>query len=132
VLGKLAEGDQVFDRWAERLTRGAIDEEQFERLNRAHLEEKRRLRQRLEAIETELESAGDVELTIGEVERSLEQFGEMWESLTVDERRELVRSLVESLTITPEGLKVKLVFMPEVRIALASRGRGAAQPSTVG
>ena len=131
LLSKLAEGDRTFDRWAERLTREAIDEEQFERLNRAHLEEKRQLRKRLEAIEAELESAGDVELTIGEVERSLEQFGGMWESLTADERRELVRSLVESLTITPEGLSVKLVFMPEVRIAMEPRSRRTIHSSSV-
>ena len=40
---KLAEGEQAFDKWVDRLDRGLIDEEQFGRLNGAHLAERRQL-----------------------------------------------------------------------------------------
>jgi site-specific DNA recombinase len=130
LLSRLAEGDRAFDRWAERLTKGSIDEDQFERLNRAHLTERRQLRERLEALEAETEQAGDVELTIGEVGQALAQFGTTWEALSLDERRELLRSLVEYLRITPEALTLKLVFLPEVVLPLhVGRGRRRADTS---
>jgi len=129
ILSQLAAGERAFDRWAERLTRGAIDEEQFERLNRAHLAEKRRLRERLAALEAEQERAGDVEVTIAEVERASRRFEEMWEGLSRDEQRELLRSRVERVTLTPDRLRLKLLFLPEVELPLPPRGGPAAQPA---
>lgn len=115
----------------ERLSQGIIDEEQFERLSRGHLAQKRQWRERLAALEAEERRAGEVELTLGEVSRALERFPEMWEALSGEERRELRRSLVESLSLTPEALTVKLLFLPEVRIPLAAgskRGELRRQP----
>jgi hypothetical protein len=129
ILSQLAAGERAFDRWAERLTRGAIDEEQFERLNWAHLAEKRRLRERLAVLEAEQERAGDAEVTIAEVERALQRFEEMWEALSRDEQRELLRSLVERLTLTPDRLRLKLLFLPEGELPLPPRGGAAAQPA---
>lgn len=123
ILAQLAEGERAFDRWVERLSKGIIDEEQFERLNRAHLAQKQQWRERLAGLEAEERRAEEAELTLGEVSRALERFPELWEALSGEERRELLRSLVESLTLTPEALTVKLLFLPEVGIPLAAGSR---------
>ena len=88
ILQKLSEGERSFDKWVDRLERGVIDEEQFARLNEAHLRAKRELRERLGELDRETQRAVDLETTVTEVEQTLLDFSSTWEALTVDEQRE--------------------------------------------
>jgi len=118
---RLADGESVFDKWVERLDRGLIDEEQFARLNGAHLRERADLRKRLQELEQEAERAVDLELLVAEVESTLLTFAAVWEALTVDEQRELLRSLVEYLDVYPDHMELKLLFTPPVELSLELR-----------
>ena len=124
LLAKLAEGEKAFDKWADRLARGLIDEEQFARLNSPYLEEKRKLRERLAEIDTVAAEGENFELTLAEVEKVLNDFGSTWEGLSADERREVIRSLVEYLKVYPDRADLKLIFLPEVRLSLKFRSAG--------
>jgi site-specific DNA recombinase len=126
LLRKLAEAENTFDKWVERLERGVIDEEQFARLNEAHLAEKRRLRKRLQELEQEAERTVDLELTITEVEKILANFSATWDAMTPDEQREVMRSLIEYLNVHEHHMDLKLLFTPEVTLSLDfPRGRQA-------
>ncbi|MBU0607134.1 MAG: hypothetical protein KKI08_04570, partial [Armatimonadetes bacterium] len=126
LLRRLAEGNDAFDKWVDRLDRGLIDEEQFARLNEAHLAERRQLKDRLQQLEDEAERQVDVELMISEVERILTDFDATWDAMTVDEQRETLRSLTEYLKVYEGYMDLKLVFAPEVRLSLDfGRGRQA-------
>jgi site-specific DNA recombinase len=119
VLAKLAAGEKSFDQWADRLSRGLIDEEQFGRLNGAHLEDKRKLRERLAEIDGQATAGENIEVTLAEVEQVLEDFSQTWEGMPVDERREVMRSLVEYLKVYSDHAELKLVFQPEVGLDLS-------------
>lgn len=106
------------------MERGVIDEEQFAQLNAAHLKEKAIVRKRLHELEQEAKRAADLELLVGEVEKTLQSFTATWEALTVDEQWELLRSLVEHLDVYPDYMERKLLFTPAVILPLhARRGR---------
>jgi hypothetical protein len=84
------------------------------------------LRRRLQELEQEAERAVDLELLVAEGESTLLTFGATWEALTVDEQRELLRSLVEYLDVYPGQMEPKLVFAPPATLSLDfQRGRKA-------
>jgi hypothetical protein len=124
VLRELAEGERAFDRWVARLDRGVIDEEQFARLNEGHLQERTRLRKRRQELEQEAERAAGLESLVAEVEETLLSFSSTSGALTVDEQREVLRSLVEYLDVYPDHMELKLLFTPAVTLSLRlPRGR---------
>lgn len=121
ILEKLGEGERSFDKWVDRLERGVIDEEQFTRLNETHLRDRAQLRQRLQELEKQAQRASDLETTVAEVEQTLLDFDATWEAATVDEQREILRSLVEHLDVYRDEMDLKLVFTPAVRLGLEFR-----------
>ena len=124
VLRELAGGESAFDKWVERLDRGVIDEDQFARLNEGHLQVRAKLRTRLQELEREAEQAVDLELMVAAAEKILLNFSSTWGALTLDEQREVVRSLVEYLDVFQDHMELKLVFTPAVTLSLnSSRGR---------
>ena len=133
VMRKLAEGERAFDKWVERLDRGVIDEEQFARLSEKHLQEKAKLRKRLQEFEHEAERAVDLELIVAQAEGILLSFSSTWEALTTDEQREVLRSLVEYLDVYQRHMELKLVFTPAVTLSLDfPRGRPRKAQTTEG
>jgi len=124
LLGKLAEGERTFDKWVERLDRGVIDEEQFVRLNEGHMQQKAKLRKRLQELEQEAERAVNLEMMVAEAEKILLDFSSTWEALTADEQREVLRSLVEYLDVYQYHMELKLLFTPALTLSLKfARGR---------
>jgi hypothetical protein len=82
--------------------------------------EHRTRRLTLWAIDTAAEEE-NLEVTVAEVEKVLADFGRTWEGLSGDERREVLRSLVEYLKVYPDHAELKLLFRPEVRLGLDLR-----------
>jgi site-specific DNA recombinase len=124
LLRTLTDADAEFAKWAERLTKGLIDEHQFGILNQKQMEDRRALRQRLEQIEAELARGEDLALTMEEVEHALDDFMGVWDILSPEERREMMRAIIEQLRVYPEHAELKLLCLPEVRLDLKlKRGR---------
>lgn len=90
-------------------------------LNRKHLAEKRTLRERLAQLEKELSRTTEAELALAEVEQALDDFGATWEVRSGDERREMLRSMVEHLRVFPDYAELKILCLPEVRLDLRFR-----------
>lgn len=120
LLVELADGERTFGKWVDRLDRGVIDEEQFANLNREYLANKKLARERIEQLERDADRVTDLEVSIGEVEAILDDFAITWDTMTLDEQRECLRSLVEYLKVYEDRLELKLVFMPEVVLPLES------------
>jgi DNA invertase Pin-like site-specific DNA recombinase len=118
LLARLAGGDAEFEKWAERLSRGQIDEDQFVLLNGKHLQEKHAIRERLQQVGKELAQTTGAELALSEVAQALDDFSAAWDTLSVDERREMLRSIVEYLRVYPEHAELKILCLPEVRLDL--------------
>ena len=121
---KLAEMADKFGRWADRLDRGQIDEEQFTTRNAELLEKKARLQERLAELDAKAAEGESVEVGLQEVREMLSSFDAVWSELTLDEQRELLRSLVDELSVSREKAELKLLLMPPVEISLEfKRGR---------
>src|SRR5262245_62304478 len=93
LLLELAELADRFTQWADRLDAGRIDEEQFAVQNQRLLERKREPQNRLATLASELEEEQTLEVTLAEVQRALGSFPAVWETLTLEERRETLRLL---------------------------------------
>jgi hypothetical protein len=66
------------------------------------------------------------EVTLAEVRRMVKDFPAVWEALTLEERRETLRLLVESLKVYRTHAELKLLFLDPVQIPLDfRRGRNA-------
>lgn len=62
-----------------------------------------------------------MEVTLAEVRRMLKDFPGVWEALTLEERRETLRLLVESLKVYRTHADLKLLFLESVQIPLEFR-----------
>jgi len=121
ITEQLAGISESFDQWAARLDRGIIDEEQFQRHNEALLKRKASLRDRLETIQQELAGRDRLEADLAEVKELLQDFDALWAQGTLEERKELVRALVEDLRVTKEKAVIKLRFLPAAELPLQTR-----------
>jgi hypothetical protein len=85
-----------------------ISQEQFLRQNR-------RLQEKQEQIEKKIEEASrllrqDRSQAVAAYRQELQKFTSVWDTLAVEEKRELIGSVVDSITITPEKAVIKLLF----------------------
>jgi site-specific DNA recombinase len=124
ILLELAGIDERFMKWAERLDSGKIDERQFEMQNTKLLVHKKQLQERLESIQQEVGDEEQLELSLAAVKSTLKDFPQVWEALEHEERRDVLRLLVESLGIYKDRLELKLLFMEPVAIPLKVHRRG--------
>ncbi len=129
---ELAEIASAFTKWADRLDRGLVDEEQFSQQNSRLLERKRKVQERLAEIDKALAGREQVRVEFEAVRRALADFPRLWEEARLEERQELVRLLVEKLVVTPELLVLKLRFSPEVRSISLLKRPGAERRSKSG
>ncbi len=133
VVSRLAEMTPRFERWAERLDAGQIDEEQFCSRNAALLKEKAELQARLAELDARAAEHEGVEVGMEEVRGMLRDFDTVWEHMAVEERREVLRSLIEDLRVWKDRAELKLLFLPPIELPIAfARGRSpgaAAQPT---
>lgn len=123
---KLSDMADQFGRWAERLDRGQIDEEQFITRNAELLEQKAKLQERLAELEARAAEGESIEVGLVEVREMLANFDAVWDEMTLDEQREMLRSLIEELNVSKDRAELKLVLMPPVEIPLKLK-RGPAK-----
>jgi site-specific DNA recombinase len=118
IISELSGMKEKFNGWADRLDRGLIDEDQFRQQNSRLLSRKQALQVELEGIDRELAGCEDVEVSFEAAKAALSQFPTVWANLEMEERRDLVRSLVEKLGVHRERAVLKLLFLPEMSVAI--------------
>jgi uncharacterized coiled-coil protein SlyX len=128
VQGQVSDMAAQFARWAERLDAGRIDEEQFTERNAALLKQKAKLQERLAELDARLAEQEGTEVSLDEVRGMLRDFGTVWDHLTLDEQREMLRALIEELNVWKDRAELRLVLMPPVEVDLRF-GRGPRAPA---
>ena len=117
-----------FTKWADRLDRGLIDEEQFNLQNSRLLTRKKQIQERLGELDEALARQARAQADFEAVRAVLGDFERLWEVSTLEERQGMVRVLVEKLSVFRDGVIIKLKFGPEERIELPIMRRGKASP----
>jgi len=118
LLLELSGMDERFMKWADRLDSGKIDELQFEMQNVKLLGRRKQIQEQLQAIQLEVGDEERLELSLAEVKKTLQDFPQVWDALEHEERREVLRLLVESLHIFKDRAELKLLFMEPMNIPL--------------
>jgi len=123
--------DQIasaFTKWADRLDRGLIDEDQFNLQNSRLLANKRQIQERIHELDEALARQDRAQADFEAVRAVLSDFDRLWEAATLEEKQEMVRLLVERLEVFRDAVVLKLKFRPEERIPLPSGLKGRASP----
>ena len=123
LLIEIASMGEKFSQWADRLDAGKIDEDQFERQNAKLLERKNLVQDKLSNIEAELSQEENLEVSLAEVQSLLKNFPKMWQELELEERREVLRLLIEELRVSKTQAQLKLLFLDTVSIPLTGSRR---------
>ena len=118
VQSELGGIGQTFNRWADRLDRGLITEEQFAARNEKLLGKQARLEFRRDQIFEKLEAGERTEVEFEQVTVALEKFPSLWEEATLEERKELMGLLIENLEVGPTEVTVKVRFLEESMIPI--------------
>jgi site-specific DNA recombinase len=121
LLIEIASMGEKFSQWADRLDAGKIDEDQFERQNAKMLERKNLVQEKLSVIDAELAQEESLEVSLAEVQTVLKDFPKMWDELELEERREVLRLLIEELKVNKTHAELKLLFLSPVTIPLNAR-----------
>jgi site-specific DNA recombinase len=117
-----AMGDK-FSQWADRLDAGRIDEDQFDRQNARLLKRKNEVQVRLAELQAEIDHEENLEVSLAEVKKTLLDFPKVWDALEPEERREVLRSLVEELKVFKDRAELKLLFLDPIEVLLAGSRR---------
>jgi site-specific DNA recombinase len=118
ILSELATMKDKFNSWADRLDRGLIDEDQFSQQNGRLLQRKRDIQDELIQIDSQLAGCENIEFSFEAARKALQEFPQIWDALEMEDKRELVRLLVEKLEVYKDHLIVKLAFLDEINISL--------------
>jgi DNA repair exonuclease SbcCD ATPase subunit len=118
ITSELAGLSERFNKWADRLDRGLIDESQFAQQNKRLLARKSELSKELEEIDLRLAEQENAHISLQAAQEALKQFPKVWEHLEIQERRELIRQLIERLQVYGDKMVLKLVFSPEAGVAI--------------
>lgn len=113
IVSELGEMKEKFNTWADRLDRKLIDEDQFTQQNARLLKRKQELQQELDQIDRQLAECENSEVSFEAARRALADFPGIWDRLEIEERRELLRLLVEKLEVHQDKVVVKLTYLPE-------------------
>ena len=116
ILAALIDMNVQFNKWADRLDAGAIDEAQFKERNAKLLKEKKELTERLRELDLQLARNEEVEINMEAARQVLSSFDQVWKSLDIQERREMLRHLLDNLVVYPDHMEMKLVFMSLVTV----------------
>ncbi len=123
IQGRLAELEKLFDEWAERLDRHMIDEGQFQRHNTVLLEERQKLKARLAEVNLKLSEGERLEVSLAQVQEALRDVPAVWDSLEFEEKREIVKLLVERVEVHPDHVELHFHHLPVQELKTRRSGR---------
>jgi len=107
-----------FNSWADRLDRGTIDEDQFNARNAKLLQTKAELTQRLREIDVKLAQREELQMNLESAREALRDFPLVWGNLEIQEKRELLRHLLDQLIVYPDRMVMRLMLAPPVEVTL--------------
>ncbi len=81
----------------------------------------------MELLNSDLGQEEQLEVNLAEVKQVLEDFPQVWDELEYEERREVLRSLVEDLKVWKTHAELKLLFLDPVEVSLVDQRRKAAE-----
>jgi len=123
IAGRLSELDELFDEWAARLDKRIIDDNQFERHNAALLAEKEKLQAKQGELELKLSAGERLEVSLDEVQKALQDMSGAWDRLEFEEKREILRLLVEKVAVHPDRVVLHLYHLPAQGLETRRSGR---------
>jgi|GEM_PF-6688141 len=85
------------------------------------LAQKKELQDRLDTLEEELTQEQNLEVTLAQVRKVLDEFPMVWDSLEQEEQREVLCLLVEELKVHKTHAQLKLLFLEPISIPLGRR-----------
>ncbi len=111
--------DDRLEEWAVKLTDGVVGEEAFARISNRWQREREEAQEQLAEVETRLRHGAAEEARVEQVMRALDSFSDTWEQLEAPSIRQLLLSMVEKLTLTPEDdsaltVHFKAFYVPEM------------------
>jgi site-specific DNA recombinase len=118
LILELAEMQSTFNSWADRLDKKTITEDQFASQNKRLVDRESRLKNELTEIDLRLAENEIVDVSLEVAQQALKQFPQVWDTLEIQERRELLRNLIGRLAVYADKAVIKLVFMPETEVAI--------------
>jgi site-specific DNA recombinase len=117
IAARLSQMNVQFNNWADRLDRGSIDEDQFNARNAKLLQTKAEITKRLQQIDVTLAQREELQLNLESAKEALRDFPLVWENLEIQEKRELLRQLLDQLVIYPDRMVMRLLLMPPIEIS---------------
>ncbi len=118
VQSELENIGETFNRWADRLDRGLITEDQFAARNEKLMGKQERLESRRDEILQKCEAGERAEVEFEQVKEALSKFASLWEEATLEERKELMGLLIEKLEVAPTEVMLKVRFAEEYAIPI--------------
>lgn len=118
IISELSDLRSNFSAWADRLDRKLVTEVQFIEHNRKLVEREAWLEEELGKIDIQLAQNENVEVSLEVAREALREFPKVWDQLEIQERREFLRNLIERLEVYADKAVLKLMFLPEVTIAI--------------
>jgi len=121
ILLELQAMDEKFTQWADRLDSGKIDEDQFEKQNARLLARKKELQAWMGQLNEEVSQTENLEVSLAEVRKVLQEFPTLWDSLEHEEKQEVLRLLIESLKVYKTHAEMKLLFLDPIQFPLIGK-----------
>jgi site-specific DNA recombinase len=122
LTGALNIVHQRLERLTDKLLDNTIQDAQFRHANSRLLLEQQELESRIQTIEATLAASHDREAWAAQVQRAVLDFPLCWANLDLDERRQLLLTVIEDLTVDKIGrdakIKLKLHLLPEQEVNL--------------
>ncbi len=116
IEAEIAKNTASFNRWADMVDEGLIDQEQFRERNTKLQERRNALHQQMAEVEDAMQKGESLMTLLDDVMAALTDFDRLWEVATLEERKHIMGLLVEKLTITHDRMALKLRFRPEEQI----------------
>ncbi|HEY3414315.1 MAG TPA: recombinase family protein [Armatimonadota bacterium] len=116
LSSQLSEFDHRFESWARLLDDGAIDESQFRLRNAALLKDKVKASKRFEEIEAALGAEERLEIDLAEVDAVWRDLPVAWEHLEFEQKREILRLLIEKVLVYPDRVELQPYHLPPRRL----------------
>lgn len=127
ISRRLAEIDDQLDRWADQLTRGKVPQERFDAFQEKLWKERETCESEFQQVRAEIDSRSTREAQLEEVRENLRNFDAIWGGLDEDQRRHLVRTLIERCTLEWRDMDSILVLkplgLPERKLIVRCRSR---------
>jgi hypothetical protein len=118
LQSRLCKLDRQFLHWAEMAASQQITPEQFKRFNAKMVEDQKQATDKLAEVEGQLAGRHKREAQAAQVQTLVGQFSSVWRHLVLEEKREVLRQLLERLSLdkAPDGktplLTIKVHLLP--------------------